>query len=216
MDFLLNFTKEVFKGKTIFRILFNWNVKKYCRNLKGVCVDFAGGRNPSYKRHWDIKCDKFIKTAYRKEDDPDVVVDLNKPIPFYSNFADNAFLFNALNVLDNPKESLKEICRILKPEGTLFLSTSLIANEMPEPHDYYRFTNEGLERVLQEAGFKQIKIIRIGERVSSATHLLYSCFVFSFIRFFAFGLALLLDKIFYQRKNNRYPCPIGYFVVAKK
>ena len=33
--------KETLKGKSLYRILFNWQVAKHCTGLSGVCVDLA-------------------------------------------------------------------------------------------------------------------------------------------------------------------------------
>jgi len=45
---IFNFIKQVFQGKSIYRILFNWQVQEHCQNLTGKCLDLAGGKNPSY------------------------------------------------------------------------------------------------------------------------------------------------------------------------
>lgn len=201
-----DFIKQVFRGKTISRILFNWKISEYCKDLRGVCLDLAGGKNPSYQKYWDLKCDRLIKT--------DIEVDLNKPLPYGDNFADNIFLFNAIYILENPSETLKEIYRILKPDGKFFLSSPFIANEMPEPHDYHRFTSEGLMNVLKEVGFKKIEIISYGERFSASTYLLHIFFIFDFIRFFVFFFAIALDKLIPRKIKKLHPCPIGYFVIC--
>ena len=241
-----DFIKQIFRGKTISRILFNWQVKEHCKGLQGVCVDLAGGKHPSYEEYWDLKCERparlndsslggFIKTAYDPKDEPDVVVDLNKPIPFEDNFADNIFLFNAIYILEEPKESLREVFRILKPGGKLFLSSPFVNNEMPEPHDYWRFTAEGLEKILKEAGFRKnlealplndsrggdsksnIEIIRLGERFTSRAYLLHGFFTLNIVRLISYTLALLFDKILIPPKIKKlHPCPVGYFVIAIK
>ena len=176
--------------------------------MTGVCIDLAGGKNPSYQKYWDLKCDKLIKT--------DMETDLNKPLPFVDNFADNVFLFNALYILEKPEETLEEISRILKPGGSFFLSSPFIANEMPEPHDYYRFTSEKLAKMMNATGFKNIKIIPFGERFTASTYLLHNFFFFNFVRFFVFSATLALDKIIPRKIKELHPCPIGYFIRATK
>jgi len=208
MSRFADFTKQVLSGKTIYRILFNWQVKENCDGLQGVCVDFAGGKSPSYEKYWNLKCDKMIKT--------DIETDLNKPLPFGDNFADNAFLFNAIYILENPESTLKEISRILKAGGQIFISSPFIANEMPEPHDYCRFTSEKLKNIMQNAGFKDAEIIPFGERFTASVHLLHNFFLFGFVRFFVFAAALALDKIIPKKMKKLHPCPAGYFVRAIK
>lgn len=208
--------KQVYSGKTISRILFNWQVKDNCKNLTGTCVDLASGRNPSYQRYWQLDCGKIIRSEYDDKNKPDIVVDLNKKIVLADNFADNVFLFNALYILKNPEESLREVYRILKPGGKLFLSSPFVANEMPEPDDYFRFTSQKLKEMLEGGGFSEIKIIPYGERFSAAVYILHDFFFFNFVRLAVFTAVLLADKMIPKRIKKRHPCPIGHFAVAKK
>lgn len=216
MSKIFDFIRQVYDGKTISRILFNWQVKKNCQSLTGICVDLASGGNPSYKRYWKLNCDKLIRSEYEDKSNHDVVIDLNKKIPLADNFADNAFLFNALYILKNPEESLKEVCRILKLGGTLFLSSPFVANEMPEPDDYYRFTSQKLKEMLSAAGFAEIKIIPYGERFTAAAHLLHDFFIFNSVRLAFFAFALLADKFVSGKMKKKYSCPLGYFITAQK
>lgn len=216
MNKIFDFIKQVYSGKTISRILFNWQVKNNCQNLKGVCVDLASGKNPSYQRYWKLNCDKFIRSEYIGDNRPDLVVDLNRKIPLADNYADNVFLFNALYILKKPEESLKEVYRILKTGGILFLSSPFIANEMPEPDDYFRFTSQKLKDMLNEAGFSEVKIVPYGERFSATAYLLHNFFFFNTVRFFVFTAALFLDKIIPRKMKDSHPAPIGYFVIARK
>jgi len=216
MNKIFDFIRQVYSGKTIARILFNWQVENNCKDLKGVCVDLASGGKPSYQRYWKLNCDKFISSGYNTANKTDLIIDLNKKIPLIDNLADNIFLFNALYILKKPEECLKEIFRILKSDGILFLSSPFIANEMREPDDYFRFTSQKLEEMLKEAGFGKIKIIPHGERFSATAYLLHNFFFFNTIRFFIFSVALLLDKIIPKRMKREYPAPVGYFVIARK
>lgn len=216
MNKVFDFIKQVFSGKTISRILFNWQVKNNCQNLRGTCVDLASGKNPSYQRYWKLNCDKLIRSEYSDDNRPNLVVDLNRKIPLADNYADNVFLFNALYILKKPEESLKEVHRILKSGGSLFLSSPFVANEMPEPYDYFRFTSQKLKEMLGEAGFSEIRIIPYGERFSATVYILHDFLFFNTVRFFAFSLALFLDKIMPRKMKNNHPFPIGYFVIAKK
>lgn len=216
MNKIFDFTKQVFSGKTISRILFNWQVEKNCRDLKGICLDLASGNNPSYQRYWKLDCDKLIRSEYSNENKPNIVINLNENIPIPDNYADNVFLFNALYILKKPEESLKEVHRILKSGGSLFLSSPFVANEMPEPDDYFRFTSQKLKEMLKETEFSGIKIIPYGERFSAAAYLLHNFFFFNIVRFFVFSFVLWFDKLIPKKIKNNHPAPIGYFVIARK
>lgn len=211
-----NLLKETRRGKTIARTLFNLEIKKRVKNVGGVIIDLGGGENPSYSRFWDIKPKKFIRVDIDEKAKPDIIADLNKPLSFSDNFADVIFLFNVIYILENPSAVLKEINRILKPGGKLFLTSPFIFNEAKEPNDYRRFTSEGLEKLLNESGFGSILISPIGERFSAAAYLLSPFLFFWPVKFIFYSATIALDKLIPKRIKLKQPCPIGHFVEAKK
>ncbi len=216
MNYLINLFKETYRGKTIARTLLNLEISKHVKNIGGVVIDLGGGKNPSYERFWNIKPEKFIRVDINKKAEPDVVADLNKPLPFSDNFANAVFLFNVIYILENPLATLKEINRILKPDGRLFLTSPFIFNEAKEPVDYWRFTGQGLEKILKESGFNNFFIEPVGERFSAAVYLISPFLFFWPIKFAFYCLALLFDKLIPKKLKLKQPCPIGYFVEAIK
>jgi SAM-dependent methyltransferase len=203
------------KSKTIYKILLNRQVLEHCREMSGDVLDLAGGGNPSYKKYLpeDIN---YVGSDLNAHGEAKQQIDINKPLPFVENSFDNILFFNAIYIVEESVSVLKEIKRILKPGGKLFIASPFIANEMPEPHDYCRFTAEGLERELKRAGFSDFKIIRFGERFTSAVYLLHKFFLFDFIRFFIYGFAIILDKIIPAGIKKNHPAPLGYFCIVWK
>ncbi|MDP4020448.1 MAG: hypothetical protein Q8P58_00160, partial [Candidatus Adlerbacteria bacterium] len=125
-------------------------------------------------------------------------------------------LFNALYIVDEPVALAREVHRVLKPGGKWLMLSPFIANEMPEPHDYLRFTAEGLERLCRGAGFASVSTERQGERASAAAHLMHPFFLFNVVRALMFPLALLFDRLIPTRVRREHPAPLSYFVVCKK
>ena len=215
MAWPIDFSKQVFHGKTIYRILFNDQVKKHCALLSGRVIDLAGGSKSSYYPYLPAGLE-ITKTNYFAGEGIDQVVNLDQVLPFADDSFDAALLFNAIYIMAEPAKTLAEIKRILKPGGKLYLASPFIANEMPEPHDYCRFTAEGLEQLLAQAGFSEVKVERFGERFSSAAYLLHLLFGFNLARFLAYSAALFLDKMIPTKLAKNYPTPLGYFCVVKK
>jgi SAM-dependent methyltransferase len=202
------FIKQIYKGKTIYRILFNEKVKKHCAFVRGNVLDLAGGNKPSYLDVLPLDI-KLISTDY-----PDV--DFNKPLPFSDNYFDAVFLFNAVYIAEDVTKLLGEVRRVLKSGGRLYIASPFIANEMPEPHDYRRFTGEGLLKECASAGFHIILIDSFGERFSSAVYLLNPFFIFNTIRFFVYYSALFLDKLIPKKISSIHATPLGYFCIVEK
>ena len=213
MNKIFDFIKQVFGGKSIYRILFNWQIQEHCQNLTGKCLDLAGGKDPSYHRYWSFEDNaELIKTDL----DGDFKVDLNNNLPFDDNSIDNIFFFNAIYIIKDPEKLIKEINRILKKDGKLFIASPFIFNEAEEPNDFRRFTLQGLEDLLWKSGFSGFEIISFGERFTAGIHLWHSFFIFNFIRLIAFSKAMLFDRLVPKKIKRLHPCPLGYFVIVKK
>ena len=216
MNKIFNFIKQVFKGKSIYRILFNWQVQKHCQNLTGSCLDLAAGKDPSYYQYWSLKGAKLIKVDYNQDKDPDLKINFNQILPLEDNSIDNIFFFNAIYIVREPEKLIREIHRILKKDGQLFIASPFIFNEAKEPDDFRRLTSQGLKDLLIRGGFQDFEIIPFGERFTAAVHLLHSVFIFNIIRLLVFGFALLLDRLIPSKIKKLHPCPLGYFIIAKK
>ena len=213
---IFDFIKRTLKGDSIYRILFNWKVYENCRNLEGIIIDLASGKRHEYLDFLKNKNVCVIKADINPSSKPDVVLNLNQKLPFGDEYADHVFLFNALYILKDPEQVLKEVYRILKKGGKIFLANMFIFHESPEPDDFYRFTSQKLNELLKNAGFSQIKILPIGERFSASIFLIYHFFPRS-LRIFIYGGALFLDKATnFLKFRKKHPCPIGYFCIAEK
>lgn len=53
----------------------------------------------------------------------------------------------------DPERYLLECFRVLRPGGSLVLSTHGLMYWHPDPHDYWRWTNDGLRKQVADAGF---------------------------------------------------------------
>jgi SAM-dependent methyltransferase len=76
--------------------------------------------------------------------------------------ADVVLCSEVLEHVPRPAAALAEFQRILRPGGTLILSTPFLARLHEEPHDYYRYTSHGLRDLLCRAGFTVNSVEAIG------------------------------------------------------
>jgi len=211
---MINLIRGGLAGKSIGRILFNETVARSCATMRGHVLDLAGGTSPGYLAVLPRGIN-LVRTN-RVESVGVAQIDFNQPLPFKDGSFDAVLLFNALYIAEDPSSLLQEISRILKSGGVLHLSSPFIANEMPEPHDYVRFTAEGLERLCRRAGFTEVSINRVGERGSAAMTLLAPFFFFNGARALAYPWAILFDSLVPTRVRREHPCPMFYFATCKK
>lgn len=214
MTSAIDLVRGGFAGKSIGRIIFNDMVKHSCADMHGRVLDLAGGEAPGYLALLPTGIE-LVRTNRVASADVGQI-DFNEPLPFEDSSFDAVLLFNAIYIARDPSALMGEIARIMKQGGVLYMSSPFIANEMPEPHDYVRFTAEGLERLCRSAGFTDVSIERVGERGSAAMTLLAPFLFFNVMRGFAYPWAILFDKLVPDRIRKEHPCPMSYFVVCTK
>ncbi|MEP3836606.1 MAG: class I SAM-dependent methyltransferase [Algibacter sp.] len=79
-------------------------------------------------------------------------------MPFKNNSFSCSIGTEVLEHCPDPEIVLKEVHRILKPEGIFFFTVPFLWNLHEVPHDEYRYTPFSLKRHLENSGFKDIEI----------------------------------------------------------
>lgn len=207
--------KNMFSGKTIYRSLFFFELKKSISFVKGNVLDIGSGTSPSYFKYLP-KNISYKKTDYVSKDNSVDVLDFNQKFPFADDSFDTVFLFHNLYISKDPNFTMKEIYRVLKKGGCLLISSPFSTNEMPEPHDYVRFSKEGLDILLEKNSFRTEYFSRIGERFSNAFYSISPMLYFNLLKTFFGLIAIFLDKMIPKKLKQNYPFPIGYFYVTRK
>lgn len=94
---------------------------------------------------------------------PDLQWDGQK-IPLGNASVDGVLMTEVLEHCPRPDEVLKEVERVLKPGGFVFLTVPFIWPIHNVPNDEYRYTPFALDRLLDEAGFRERRIDATGGR----------------------------------------------------
>jgi len=201
---------QVYRGKTLGRVLFNDSVRAHRDLIQGSVLDIASGGKPSY-------LPLIPESAQYMPSDivSGTPLDMNKALPFEAGSFDTVLLFNALYIAEDPVMLGREIQRVLKPGGFFLCVSPFVQAEIPEPHDYRRFTQEGLLQLFAAAGFGRSEVKRVGGRFCVAANTLHDFWVFNTVRLCVYGLAIWLDR-FTVRFQQKYPFPLAYFCVVRK
>jgi len=75
-----------------------------------------------------------------------------------------------LEHVPRPSPVLEEFWRVLKPGGKMILSVPHLSRRHELPHDYYRYTQEGLTYLVREAGFEVVQVSTYGGILSFLHH----------------------------------------------
>jgi SAM-dependent methyltransferase len=85
------------------------------------------------------------------------ICDLSE-LPVEDSRFDLVLCAQVLEHLPEPLAVLKELHRVLRPGGQLWLSCPLFYEEHDKPYDFYRYTSFGLRRLLGDAGFADVEL----------------------------------------------------------
>ena len=208
----INIIKGILKGKSLARILMNLELKKYI--IKGDVLDIGGGKNPSYYNFLQIDDNAEIVNVDLKS----MNIDLEKDkLPANDNSVDCILIFNVLEHIYNYDFLMSEAKRVLKKEGVLLGFVPFLVNYHPDPHDYFRYTNEALEKIFFRAGFEKIEIKRIGRGPFAVNYNNINPSLPTFLNLFIFPFYYFLDYIFIKIRPKiikRYP--LGYVFYLTK
>ena len=97
----------------------------------------------------------------------DIVGDLNSRVPIEDESTSCVVAMNVYEHIYNIKNALAETYRILKFGGRVLGSVPFVLGEHQMPHDFHRFTRFELERLFQEAGFRNIEIYELGTQLDT-------------------------------------------------
>jgi SAM-dependent methyltransferase len=140
-------------------------------SLSGRVLDLGGDKRSEYtqlfKGHFTVTTVNLNEKA-----EPDLVHDLENPLPLGTASHDHVLLINVLEHVYEYRPLLREAVRILKPQGNMILVVPFLFPVHPSPQDYHRFTATTLEKELLTIGLHHVEITPLGGGVFSARYVL--------------------------------------------
>jgi SAM-dependent methyltransferase len=124
-----------------------------------IVLDAGAGNcryRPYFKDHRYIAAD-FCQVEDKNYTRMDVVTDLMR-LALKDESIDVVLNIEVLEHVPEPMQMLRELNRVLKPGGLLYLTCPLNWGVHEAPYDFYRYTPFALKKMFTEAGFNPLEI----------------------------------------------------------
>jgi SAM-dependent methyltransferase len=121
------------------------------------------------------------------------------------NYCDIILSNQVLEHVDTPSGYLKEALRILKPGGSIILTTHGYWYYHPTPNDYWRWTSAGLRKTVEDEDFKITSFFGIMGLAASGIQLLQDAIINKLPRFLVppFAFVMQLKIRLFNKMNNQ-------------
>lgn len=148
----------------------------------------------------------------------DINADLESAIPVEEGLFDTVLCFNLLEHIYNHGGLLREARRVLKSEGSMVGFTPFLLGVHEGPHDYFRYSEAALKKILLEAGFKEISVRYIGRGPVLASYSQIQIIFPRLLKLAAIFMVMAADYILEKTKPNLIHghYPLGYLFICKK
>lgn len=148
--------------------------------IQGNVLDFGCGSKPYEKffKHCTsyIGVDVEISGHNHLNSSVDIYYD-GKFLPWPDSHFDSIVSFEVFEHLSNPVETVREIHRVLKSEGTLLITVPFVYGEHEIPFDFQRWTSYGIRKFFEESAFLDIEIIKLNKSPAFALQLFVNIFM---------------------------------------
>ena len=202
--------QKLYEGQSYARILMNDGLRRV--HLSGRVVDVGGARNPDYFSYIGLAPNTHIEPVDGLLQNINFETDA---LPQSDASVDAVLMCNILEHVYDHQHLLQEGRRILKNGGMVAGFVPFWVGYHPDPHDFFRYTDAALIRMLTEAGFKKVHIERIGRGPLLAN---FNTIVLSIPRLFRpllFVWYALFDRLFvYMRPESIRRNPLGFLFTA--
>ncbi|MES2807669.1 MAG: class I SAM-dependent methyltransferase [Bacteroidota bacterium] len=189
-------------------------------NKELLLVDFGCGDMP-YRSVIEPHVGKYLGVDLEMNPKADHHIGFDSKTTLPDNYCDIILSNQVLEHVDTPSGYLKEALRILKPGGSIILTTHGYWYYHPTPNDYWRWTSAGLRKTVEDEDFKITSFFGIMGLAASGIQLLQDAIINKLPRFlvppFAFVMQLkirLFNKLNNQAQRDRDASL--YIVLAQK
>lgn len=126
------------------------NLQSHGKSARGTILDLGCGTSPW--REYFPNATNYIRMDIYPYDDDVVVIKTAESLPLPDTSIDVVLLFRMMGDIPDQLKFLKELSRVLKPNGRILIYESITYPQHDLPHDYWRVLPSGLRWAGQNAG----------------------------------------------------------------
>ena len=214
-----NFLKHLYlsfkKNHSPIRLIHNYFLME--KKIQGKTIDLGAGEgsNTNYYEYLDCKEAKIERSDFFKTSD--VKIDLENKLDLEDQCCDNVILFNTLEHIENYKNLLSEIKRILRTNGRLEIFVPFLVAYHPDPKDFFRPTHFYLEKLLTAENFAiETNLIGVGAFITAYQNI-YRYLKLPVLKTFFFIFFDIFNKILQHLSKDhwKYYCGIHITCIKK-
>jgi SAM-dependent methyltransferase len=188
--------RHIWEGKSVTRAFLNLSLSQL--TLKGKTIDIGGGKDTKYLS-W-MKKDHSFELRNFDMKTGDVVDFETEALPLADGSYDTVLFLNVMEHIFNYQHIAGEVVRIVKPEGQLIGFVPFLMWYHPDHSDYFRYTDEALEKIFTTAGAKTITITPIHRGPFTAACQMVMMWLPRLVRVPLFALLYAADSFFIKRR----------------
>jgi len=208
---------QTLKGKTINRLLMNFELLSL--TISGKILELGGGRiKSSYFQFLQLKEPAEVTSIdIASERQPDIIADLEKPLPCSDGQFDAVLCVNLLEHIFQYRQLVAESYRVLKSGGKLIGYVPFLVKVHPDPNDYFRYTAQSLEHILRDVSFTGIQVRYVGRGPLTAAWSQCEYILPRVVRWVVTLTVFALDNFLLRLKPVfREKYPLGYVFIGIK
>jgi SAM-dependent methyltransferase len=209
---MIRFFGKILSGQSLARAMMNHAFRSY--TISGKVVDVGGGRSPDYYEYLQKGSDCKVEPVDTSLSGINFESD---HLPQADGTADTVICANVLEHIYNHNFLISEIRRIMKGGACFIGFVPFLVNYHPDPHDYFRYTEEALKKMFETAGFKEIDIIVVGAGPFAVNFNNITLSLPLVVKVSVFPIYTLFDWLFTTlRPSSRRRYPLGYVFSMRK
>jgi SAM-dependent methyltransferase len=125
--------------------------------LDGLLRELGSGRGLNVGSGPDRIDTRLIHLDLARRAATDCVADA-RFLPFSAATFDLVLSQETIEHVADPFQAVREMVRVLRPQGKIYLQVPFVIGYHPGPEDYWRFTRAGISELLRQAGIRQATV----------------------------------------------------------